>query len=119
MNKNQNIVKEYENYLTKIEYNTEKIYNEIKSLEDIKTFQNFVKYELEKLKKLSTEYKLYDRDYEDFMIAMGKYSIGLIKMDDFMLDNDKDSTMDVFMKIHTEFEDLQCRNIMKDAYVWK
>ena len=53
------------------------------------------------------------------MIAMGKYSIGLTMINDFILDNDKYIAIDVFMKIHTEFEDLQFRNIMKDAYVWK
>lgn len=119
MNKKHKILKEYENYLKKIEYNTEKIFNEIKSLEDINKFQNTAKYELEKLQNLSTNYKLYDRDYEDYMIAMGKYSIGLTMINDFILGNDKYIAIDVFMKIHTEFEDLQFRNIMKDAYVWK
>ena len=40
-------------------------------------------------------------------------------VNDFLLGNDKYIAIDVFMKIHTEFEDLQFRNIMKDAYVWK
>lgn len=116
---NQNIIKEYENYIIKMKYNTEKIYNEIKSLEDIKMYQKCAKNELEKLEKLSIEYKLYDSNYEDFMIAMGEYAIGLIKVGEFMLNNDKINEVDTFIKIHTEFEDLQCRNIMKDAYLWK
>lgn len=120
MNKINKIINEYENYLIKLKGNIDKIYSDIKIKEDIKTYESFAKSRLYELEELSKDYKLYDSNYEEFMIAMGKLAVGLKKLDKLGVDvKYKEEFLEMFFDLHTKFEDLQCRNIMKDAYVWK
>lgn len=120
MNENNQItIDEYTNYLIKLNFDTTKIYTNIKTIEDIKSYDHSSKSNLDKLEKLSTEYKLYDSNYKEFMISMGRLAIGLNKSDELEIDIDnKNKFIDRFVNFHTKFEDLEFRNIMKDAYVW-
>lgn len=117
---NKSIINEYKNYLIKSKANTIKINMNIKSVNDIKEFEKISKENLSKLEDLSKEYKLYDKDYDDFRMVMGKLALGLSKSHKLMLsDKDKKRLTAEFLNLHEQFEDLMQRNIVKDAYVWK
>lgn len=119
-NTDKEIINEYENYLIRVKIDTNNIYDSIKKLDDVKKYESIVKLELEKLENLSEEYKLYDSNYESLMIKMGKFAVGLRKIENLNVDSDINKKLiEKFINYNSAFEELQRRNIMKDAYVWK
>lgn len=121
MNKTARItINEYKNYLIRSKFNTTKIYMNIKTIDDIKLYEISAKTNLEELEKLSIDYKLYDKNYDEFRIAMGKFAMAINKMDKLKINNkDKAKFIDIFLNFNYIFEDLERKNIMKDVYVWK
>ncbi|RDY28172.1 hypothetical protein CHL78_006170 [Romboutsia weinsteinii] len=120
MNKSDRlIINEYKNYFIR-KTSTATIYMDIKTINDIKSYEYFAVSSLEDLEELSTEYKLYDSSYEEFRIAMGKFALGLSKSYKLGIDiKDKEKFIDTFLNLNSRFEELERKNIMKDAYVWK
>lgn len=117
---NKKIINEYKNYLIKTIENSTEINRNIKDLKDINEYKKESQLALVKLETLSTEYKLYDKNYEEFRLAMGKYAIGISKSFKLKLsDSYKIKLIDEFIKLNEQFEELFRKNIMKDAYVWK
>lgn len=113
-------INEYKNYLIRSNFNTTQIYMNIKTIDDIKLYESSAKTNLEELEKLSIEYKLYDKNYDEFRIAMGKFAMAINKMDKLKIDiKYKAKFIDVFLNFNEIFEDLERKNIMKDVYVWK
>lgn len=109
MNKHQDIINEYENYLA----NTKEEY--IKT-DNLKNYEKQAKLEFVKLQKLDEKNKLYDKNYESFRTSMAKLASGINKLEE---DNkDKIKLTKTFISLNEEFEELMQRNIMKDAYVW-
>ncbi len=104
-----NTIKYYENYLLKTNKEIEKTLNK-----NIDIYEKEAKVSLEKLLRKSKEYKLYDKDYEEFMMNMGKLAISLSK-----LKENQSYYITIFLQMNDVFEELQQKNIMKDAYVWK
>jgi len=104
-----NIIKYYEDYLLKTNKEVEKTLNK-----NISVYEKEAKVSLEKLVTKSNEYKLYDKDYEEFMMNMGKLAISLSK-----LKENQSYYITTFLQMNDVFEELQQKNIMKDAYVWK
>lgn len=116
----EKIIDDYRNYLIRMKVDIKKIYTNTTKIEDIRKYEKSAKFKLDKLEKLSEEYKLYDSNYEEFMIAMGKFALGINKINELSID-DKDNELfiDKFTGFNNRFEELEQRNIMKDAYVWK
>lgn len=113
-------INEYKNYLIRSNFNTTQIYMNIKTIDDIKLYESSAKTNLEELEKLSIEYKLYDKNYDEFRIAMGKFAMAINKMDKLKIDiKYKAKFIEVFLNFNEIFEDLERKNIMKDVYVWK
>ncbi|MGL4913528.1 MAG: hypothetical protein ACRC3Y_13980 [Romboutsia sp.] len=118
------IINEYENYLLKLKLDTSRINRNIQIINDLNSYKNDSKLKLEKLERLSIDHKLYDKNYEEFRIAMGKFAVGLNKLDN-KLDNlqinykEIKNIVDIFLNFNDRFEELEQRNIMKDAYVCK
>ncbi len=113
-------INEYKNYLIRSKFNTTQIYMNIKTIDDIKLYESSAKTNLEELEKLSIEYKLYDKNYDEFRIAMGKFAMAINKMDKLKIDiKYKAKFIDIFLNFNEIFEDLERKNIMKDVYVWK
>lgn len=113
-------INEYKNYLIRSKFNTTQIYMNIKTIDDIKLYESYAKTNLEELEKLSIEYKLYDKNYDEFRIAMGKFAMAINKMDKLKIDiKYKAKFIDIFLNFNEIFEDLERKNIMKDVYVWK
>lgn len=81
--------------------------------EYLKNCQN----ELRLLEKLNKKYKLYDDNYDDFMISMGRLALYLEKIR--YTDKNNQEIKDQFLNMHNIFEDLEQKNIIKDIYVWK
>ena len=106
----------YKNYLNK-KNKDNNIYLDKNYDNDIKNLLIKAKKELKSLEKLSEKYKLYDENYNDFMILIGylAQSIESYKEHD---DNIKNIIID-FENMHDNFENLEQINIMKDVYVWK
>lgn len=115
----QEIISYYRDYLgNRIGKNIDKIH--VGSIKDIKKYEDEVKYEFKILEKLSNKYKLYDENYNEFMISMGKFALCLDKLDESKIDyKNKEDIRKVFLNIHYLFEELEQRNIVKDVYVWK
>lgn len=110
----------YKDYIKKKDISTNKIYKNINNKETINKYYVKVASELNKLEDLSKTFKLYDSDYNDYMIAMGKFALAIEEL--LELDFDKMCEEDIlnsFVDIHERFEDLEQINIMKDVYVWK
>lgn len=115
-----NTIDYYKEYLQKKNIDINDVNINTKTLENIKHYEVDAKLELEKLEYLSEEYKLYDSDYNEFMIAMEKLAIGLYNIKDLSVDNNNEKMLiDIFLDIHYRFESLEQRNIMKDVYIWK
>ncbi len=113
------IISYYKEYLIK-KVGKEKTNTIISSHKDIINYIRKSKKEFKKLKILSDEYKLYDENYNKFMIYMGKSALGLEDLDDFLVNNKyKNIITEEFLKLHNSFEELEQINIMKDVYVWK
>ncbi|MGL5346893.1 MAG: hypothetical protein ACRDA3_06055 [Peptostreptococcaceae bacterium] len=113
------IINEYKNYLIRNSNNSIEINNKIKTIEDIKQYSNEAKSEFEKLKLSNLKYKLYDKDYELFRIAMGKLALGITKSYKLQInDKDKKKLTCQLTSLHIEFKDLFQSNIIKDVYVW-
>ncbi|WP_455538404.1 hypothetical protein [Terrisporobacter sp.] len=113
------IILYYKNYLIKKKgANLSKV--NIKSNDTIKEYMKDTKRKLKELEKLSEKYKLYDDNYNDFMIAMGKLAIYLEKIDELNENNQFNEKIKMeFLNMHNTFEELEQINIMKDVYVWK
>ena len=110
----------YKDYIKKKDISINKIYKNINNEETINKYYIKVTSELNKLEDLSKTFKLYDSDYNDYMIAMGKFALAIEEL--LELDFDKMCEEDIlnsFVDIHERFEDLEQINIMKDVYVWK
>ena len=113
----KNLINEYRNYLIMLKVNTTKV---IKSIDDIKIYEEECKLNLNKLETLSKDHKLYEKDYDDFRVSMGKFAIGLSKFHKLKIsDKEKLRLTKVFLEFNESFEDLMQRNIIKDAYIWK
>ena len=97
-----------------LKVNTTKVNMSIKSIDDIKIYEEECKLNLNKLETLSKDHKLYEKDYDDFRVSMGKFAIGLSKFH-----KEKLRLIKVFLEFNESFEDLMQRNIIKDAYIWK
>ena len=114
------IINEYKNYLIKNIENSTDINKNIKSIDDIKNYCKEALLEFKKLEELDNEYKLYDKNYEEFRLAMGKFALGLSKAFKLKLSNkDKEQLSITFIELNNKFEVLFRKNIMKDVYVWK
>lgn len=114
------IINEYENYLLKLKLDISKISRSVQIINDLNSYKNDTKSKLEKLERLSIDHKLYDKNYEEFRISMGKFAVGLNKLDDLHKNNKEiQNIVDIFLNFNDRFEELEQRNIMKDAYVWK
>ena len=113
------IILYYKNYLLKKEKANLCEIN-IKSNENIKKYMENSRNKLRELENLSEKYKLYDDNYNDFMIAMGKLALYLEKISEENKNNqfNEEIKMD-FLNMHSIFEELEQKNIMKDVYVWK
>ena len=86
----------------------------------IKLCIDLCKLNLNKLETLSKDHKLYEKDYDDFRVSMGKFAIGLSKFHKLKIsDKEKLRLTKVFLEFNESFEDLMQRNIIKDAYIWK
>ena len=110
----------YKDYIKKKHISINNIYKNINNEETINKYYIKVTSELNKLEDLSKTFKLYDSDYNDYMIAMGKFALAIEEL--LELDFDKMCEEDIlnsFVDIHERFEDLEQINIMKDVYVWK
>ena len=110
----------YKDYIKKKDISINKIYKNINNEETINKYYIKVTSELNKLEDLSKTFKLYDSDYNDYMIAMGKFALAIEEL--LELDFDKmceEDMLNSFVDIHERFEDLEQINIMKDVYVWK
>ena len=113
------IILYYKNYLLKKEKANLCEIN-IKSNENIKKYMENSRNKLRELENLSEKYKLYDDNYNDFMIAMGKLALYLEKISEENKDNQFNEEIKIdFLNMHSIFEELEQRNIMKDVYVWK
>ena len=116
----KNLINEYRNYLIMLKVNTTKVNMSIKSIDDIKIYEEECKLNLNKLETLSKDHKLYEKDYDDFRVSMGKFAIGLSKFHKLKIsDKEKLRLTKVFLEFNESFEDLMQRNIIKDAYIWK
>ena len=113
------IILYYKNYLLKKEKANLCEIN-IKSNENIKKYMENSRNKLRELEDLSEKYKLYDDNYNDFMIAMGKLALYLDKISEENKNDqfNEEIKMD-FLNMHSIFEELEQKNIMKDVYVWK
>ena len=113
------IILYYKNYLLKKEKANLCEIN-IKSNENIKKYMENSRNKLRKLENLSEKYKLYDDNYNNFMIAMGKLALYLDKISEENKNDQFNEEIKIdFLNMHSIFEELEQRNIMKDVYVWK
>lgn len=115
----EEIISYYKDFLIKkIGKDVEKI--EFISSEDIIFYERKTKNQFEILEELSSKYKLYDENYNEFMISMGKFSLGVEKLDKLKIDDKfEERIKKEFLNLHDLFEELEQTNIMKDVYVWK
>ncbi len=114
------IINEYKNYLIKNAENSTIINKNIKSIDDIRNYYNEALLQLNNLEELDKEYKLYDKNYEEFRLAMGKFALGLNKSFKLKInDKDKKELISEFINLNNNFEVLFQKNIIKDVYVWK
>lgn len=113
------IISYYKNYLMKkIDIHMDKM--KIISNENIINYEKDAKNKFKTLKDLSSKYKLYDENYNEFMISMGKFALGIEQLDEFKIDHkSKDRIIKQFLNLHDLFEELEQINIMKDVYIWK
>lgn len=110
----------YKDYIKKKDISINKIYKNINNEETINKYYIKVTSELNKLEDLSKTFKLYDSDYNDYMIAMGKFALAIEKLLELNFDKMcEEDMLNSFVDIHERFEDLEQINIMKDVYVWK
>lgn len=108
----------YKTYLNKKRENNKTNINNISN--DIECDVAKTKNELKTLEKLSEKYKLYDENYNDFMISMGELALKIENIDKINMDNkNKERYINEFIKMHKSFEELEQVNIMKDVYTWK
>ena len=112
------IIYYYKTYLNKKRENNKTNINNISN--DIECDVAKTKNELKTLEKLSEKYKLYDENYNDFMISMGELALKIENIDKINMDNkNKERYINEFIKMHKSFEELEQVNIMKDVYIWK
>lgn len=113
------IISYYKNYLMKkIDSYMDNM--KIISNEDIINYEKDAKNKFKTLEDLSGKYKLYDENYNEFMISMGRLALGIEQLDEFKIDNkSKDRIINQFLSLHELFEELEQINIMKDVYIWK
>lgn len=108
----------YKTYLNKKRENNKTNINNISN--DIEHDATKTKNELKTLEKLSEKYKLYDENYNDFMISMGELALKIENIDKINMNNkNKERLINEFIKMHKSFEELEQVNIMKDVYTWK
>ena len=68
----KNLINEYRNYLIMLKVNTTKVNMSIKSIDDIKIYEEECKLNLNKLETLSKDHKLYEKDYDDWLRRYGR-----------------------------------------------
>lgn len=113
------IISHYKSYLMKkIDSHMDKM--KIISNENIINYEKDAKNKFKILEDLSSKYKLYDENYNEFMISMGNFALVIEHLDEFKIDNkSKDRIINQFLNLHDLFEELEQINIMKDVYIWK
>lgn len=103
----KNLINEYRNYLIMLKVNTTKVNMSIKSIDDIKIYEEECKLNLNKLETLSKDHKLYEKDYDDFRVSMGKFAIGLSKFHKLKIsDKEKLRLTKVFLEFNESFEEI-------------
>ncbi len=113
------LINEYRNYLIMLNINTTQVNMCIKTIDDINIYKEECRVNLNNLKVLSKEKKLYEKDYDDFRISMGKFAIGLSKFHKLKLTyKEKENLNKEFLQLSEDFEELMQRNLLKDAYIW-
>jgi len=113
------LINEYRNYLIMLNINTTQVNMGIKNIDDINIYKEECRLNLKDLEDLSKEKKLYEKDYDDFRISMGKFAIGISKFHKLKLThNEKEILNKEFLQLSEEFEELMQRNLLKDAYIW-
>jgi len=113
------LINEYRNYLIMLNINTTQVNMSIKNIDDINIYKEECRLNLKDLEDLSKEKKLYEKDYDDFRISMGKFAIGISKFHKLKLThNEKEILNKEFLQLSEEFEELMQRNLLKDAYIW-
>ena len=116
---NKALINEYRNYLIMLKINTTEVNMGIKSIDDINICKEECRVNLNNLQILSKEKKLYEKDYDDFRISMGKFAIGLSKFHKLKLTHREKETLNKeFLQLSEDFEELMQRNLLKDAYIW-
>ena len=63
----KNLINEYRNYLIMLKVNTTKVNMSIKSIDDIKIYEEECKLNLNKLETLSKDHKLYEKDGKQWL----------------------------------------------------
>ena len=76
--KRKALINEYRDYLVMLNIKTTEVNMSIKTIEDINRYKEECIGNLNDLEKLNKEIKLYEKDYDNFRISMGKFAIGLI-----------------------------------------
>lgn len=117
--KKKELINEYRNYLIILNIKTTEVNMSIKSIDDINIYKEESINNLDNLQTLSQETKLYEKDYDEFRISMGKFAIGISKFHKLNLTNEeKEDLNNTFIQLAENFEELMQRNIVKDIYIW-
>ncbi|MDK2584235.1 hypothetical protein QOZ83_00050 [Romboutsia sedimentorum] len=119
MNELESIKKFYRNELRKCNINENLIRMDIKSFEDIKKYGEYSTNSLESLEEYSRKYKLVEDNYKNFKQEMGKFAIGLDKVDFLKIEEENQNSINnKFIKLDKRFRKIESNNMMKDDDCW-
>lgn len=117
--KRKALINEYRDYLVMLNIKTTEVNMSIKAIEDINRYKEECINNLNDLEKLNKEIKLYEKDYDNFRISMGKFAIGISKFHKLKLTHKEKETLNKeFLQLSEDFEELMQKNLIKDAYIW-
>lgn len=117
--KRKALINEYRDYLVMLNIKTTEVNMSIKTIEDINRYKEECISNLNDLEKLNKEIKLYEKDYDNFRISMGKFAMGLSKFHKLKLsEKEKENLNNIFIELSEKFEELMQKNIIKDVYIW-
>ena len=117
--KRKALINEYRDYLVMLNIKTTEVNMSIKTIDDINRYKEECIGNLNDLEKLNKEIKLYEKDYDNFRISMGKFAIGLSKFYKLKLsEKEKENLNNTFIELSEKFEELMQKNIIKDVYIW-
>jgi hypothetical protein len=117
--KRKALINEYRDYLVMLNIKTTEVNMSIKTIEDINRYKEECINNLNDLEKLNKEIKLYEKDYDNFRISMGKFAMGLSKFHKLKLsEKEKENLNNIFIELSEKFEELMQKNIIKDVYIW-